>query len=358
MVSPGAYAEYQERRRRRRYAVLSALGESGFVPRDAEALNAFPFSFAASQRCETLDIDAIARAPSSPLIPYEWYDYEPKADEQTTGSVVVLWLDEAKFQEQPLHRLQQLLRYVLCKVLADRGRGIKAVVLGPARSGTLRKMVSESNEKNIADSANWLRKSSKLTEFLIVSPYATVADAELRKRWTQGSPSLLGKTFTADCHPKSPSTCLRFLRTINSDDLLIKRLVDELKKRRVKPETDTTVVISEWDTYFGRSLPREFAADYCPDPNHCKQLLRYTYQRGIDGITAGEEEVQPAASDIIKNTKKQRAAFPMPELSSVRRPVGTGQFDYLRRLATGATRRPRPLRGERHAEIGIVGGIS
>jgi len=30
----------------------------------------------------------------------------------------------------------------------------------------------------------------------------------------------------------------------------------------------------------------------------------------------------------------------------------------LEDAATGATRRPRPLRGERHAEIRVVGGIS
>lgn len=37
MLSPGRYAEIEERRRRRRYAVLAGVAEAGFVPQDAEA---------------------------------------------------------------------------------------------------------------------------------------------------------------------------------------------------------------------------------------------------------------------------------------------------------------------------------
>jgi hypothetical protein len=370
MVSPGSYSELEERRRRRRYAVLSALGASGFVPRDAEALRAFPLRFHVcddyASTVTTYLVSSMSHSSStgsakdeqspSLYVPYEWYDHEsPSPKPKNARSVVVLWLDESKFADKPFCRLQQLVDYILGKTAGKYKRNIETIVLGPARSGTLRKMV----ENRYSASIDQLRDQSGLAGFYILSSTATVADADLLGKWppkdeksageakTGDEIRLLGEKFSqSDCDPKAApkQTCLRFLRTIRSDDKLIRSLVGELRKRHILPDKDTTVVISEWDTYFGRFLPRAFALEYCGEPEPCEHLLRYTYQRGIDGITVGEEGAPPVPADIAKDAKQEGAEFPLAGTSSVRRPVGTGQFDYLRRLASAIGNKDRELR--------------
>ncbi|NIP72735.1 MAG: hypothetical protein GWO16_06720 [Gammaproteobacteria bacterium] len=334
MVSPGSYAELEERRRRRRYAVLSALGESGFAPRDAEALGVF-----------TLGGDSTATAQS--YVPYEWYDYERRSpgSRSATRSVVVLWLDESKFEADPFPRFRRLVSDLLHGVEPGRKRSIKAVVLGPARSGTLRNMVEHRDSRHL----KWLRSESGLAGFYIISSTATVATADLlgqRPDAAGGSAQtgrLLGDHFSQSCAADYRRTCLRFLRTIRSDDKLIEQLVAELDRRKIDPAQDNTVVISEWDTYFGRSLPRAFAYHYCGDPEGCPHLLRYTYQRGIDGITVRAKEGS-AADERPREAAEENVQLPFADATGVRRPVGTGQFDYLRRLAAHIGAEDRELR--------------
>ncbi|UCE90312.1 MAG: hypothetical protein JSW10_05720 [Pseudomonadota bacterium] len=358
LVSPGSYAELEERRRRRRYAVLSGLGEEHFVPRNPEALSVFyrPKLGSSDGECfssnETDKGNSLSEKCYS--VPYEWYDYEgPAGETSEQRQVLVLWLNEPQFVDAPLTRIKDFLVGLL-PVPEDGSLGItvRATLLGPARSDALRNLVTK--EKDGA--YEWLRCSSGLSEFNITSSTATVADADLIGEWTF-DPSkekrlippleaLQQRVIKVDCNkidgPKSPvRTEMQFLRTIRSDEVLIKNLAAELKDNRsISEREDYVVVISEWDTYFGRFLPRAFTKHFCA-PN-CDNVLRYSYQRGMDGIIAGEQGAPPP-SQRAKQAKAVGLA-PSIDVTPMRRPVGTGQFDYLRRLATDIRKKDRELR--------------
>ena len=51
--------------------------------------------------------------------------------------------------------------------------------------------------------------------------------------------------------------------TIGSDDQLLNALTQELERRRVKFERDAVILISDWDSFYGRVLPIEFTAAVC-----------------------------------------------------------------------------------------------
>src|SRR6185437_9243983 len=60
---------------------------------------------------------------------------------------------------------------------------------------------------------------------------------------------------------------IKLTRTINTDAVLAEQLVHELKRRQVDLKSCASrhcnpriALISEWDTLYGRSLPRTFAA--------------------------------------------------------------------------------------------------
>jgi hypothetical protein len=142
-----------------------------------------------------------------------------------------------------------------------------------------------------------------------------------------------------------------------TDDDMARVLVDELERRGVKlvGNRDSVVLISEWDTAYGRALPLTFAAEVerrrrrlstpaamderavqiaqllevLPDlRNDAKSwpsnLLRFSYLRGVDGRLPGEGGPKPAASQ-----SKSKGS----EMGELDRPEGQSQLDYVPRLA-------------------------
>lgn len=377
MVSPGSYAELEERRRRRRYAVLSGLGEEHFVPRNPEILNVFYLPKAKPAEQVTLPSIADASASSNCAtgepqtsnscypVPYEWYDYEDTGGNTTDQrQVLVLWLDESQFADTPLKRISNFLEGLLTAKKLQKAT-VRATVLGPARSDALRNLVTKKTQEE-TDAFNWLRDRSHLAEFNIISSTATVADADLIGEWSpevildesvrspilKYYPEFSGENCPATGTTTTGKPCMRFLRTIQSDEVLIRKLAAELKQNRnIDSNNDYVVVISEWDTYFGRFLPRAFTKHFCAPI--CDTVLRYSYQRGMDGIVVGEHN----SMDSSQHSGQQKAGGLSPSIdaSMVRRPAGTGQFDYLRRLAADISKKDRELRlGTGHGVRAVV----
>lgn len=347
MLTPGSYAEIEERRRRWRYAILAALGDSGFVPRSAESLGLFHLrpkcEKVAGERPDAFQVEATRCERSEGDLPYEWYDYEdPVSGQLAKRSVLLLWLDESWLGNEPFERIGALVEQVLS--LPVNRSHVSWVMIGPSSSGTLRSMVRRKKETAAIEK---LRTRSGLDSFYILSPVATVDDCDLDRTlpYCDTTPScetaphgpdgrdsaapsdLLGEYFTEKypCRSEDGETCMRFLRTIRSDKDLIAELGKELKRRGVKAN-DPIIALSEWDTYFGRSIPRSLYGVLTKGTDH-PNLRRYTYERGIDGIALGEEMAQP---------QSQPRGNPGPtgsDITMIRRPLGTGQFDYLRRLA-------------------------
>ncbi len=396
LVSPGSYAVQEERRRRRRYAVLSALGEENYIPKNSDMLNVFyqpnsrsseknscfslltgasqdkessedkiPSDDKVSSEDKILSDDKVSsedKKPSIPKtdnngqtflenhysIPYEWHYYENFSNNTNEQhQVLVLWLDESQFVDSPLNCVTQLLDKLLPKDKQKLEHNINATLIGPARSDTLRNLVT----KDESFAYQFLCCDPRLSVFNIFSATATVDDKNLiNDKNLSDSPlsKLKNKIEKYGDNKHRPS--LNFLRTIQSDDILINKLAKELiLKRMISPEEDRVVVISEMDTYFGRSLPRAFEEYFCGngnrDKNGCNNhLVRYNYQRGMDGIIAGEKG-SPTSSVSSKSEKKNGLSQSIGS-AAMRRPVGPGQFDYLRRLATEIKQKDREWRLE------------
>jgi hypothetical protein len=105
----------------------------------------------------------------------------------------------------------------------------------------------------------------------------------------------------------------------------------------VIPGRDKVVVLTEWDSPYGRSLATTFAArashqpyaallDH-PEITRPKWILPYQYLRGIDGRLPGEQSKDNNRE--AADTKQNALTQPKPEEAT----EGVNQSDYLRRLA-------------------------
>lgn len=272
LVWPGAHVEVEEQRRRIRYAVISALIESCYAPRDPERLGVL------------MSMNGLGEPL---LVPYEWYDREPtscpagdrgpfdsEASSPSTAkpppdSVLVLWLDDAQVGKHPFRTLNALLQKVLDAQFTPPEQRSLAII-GPARSDTLRNMVRERACPSLED-LTW-EFSVGGAPIRILSPHATVSDAEIIRNTgavlsNQSLEHVFGAPMAQDLPP------IQFLRTSRDDEALITALVAELERRGITvpdkegaDEGDHIVVISEWDTYYGRALPIELAQTLCQKP--------------------------------------------------------------------------------------------
>lgn len=182
---------------------------------------------------------------------------------------------------------------------------------------------------------------------------------------------------------RGPAAVATLHRTSATDSLLCQALTRELELRGVRVADATAkhhvVVVSEWDTYYGRALPLTFAAtvlharqrggtdpggDPTPYDEHIVGLIgrgdggasvdrlhRFSYLRGVDGVTADAGTAAGGSED------KKQAAVAAQETAR-ERPDGTAQFDCMRRLADRIkdlnTRLER--NGDGHvAAIGVLG---
>lgn len=105
MLPGGSYAEVEERRRRKRYAVLSALGISGFEPK----LNSSIEYFSLQKPSELVPINRYFQA-----VPYEWYTADSlRPLLSNVNNLLVLWLDESEYAAAPYENLYWLVTGLL-----------------------------------------------------------------------------------------------------------------------------------------------------------------------------------------------------------------------------------------------------
>jgi hypothetical protein len=119
---------------------------------------------------------------------------------------------------------------------------------------------------------------------------------------------------------------------------------------------DRIALVSEWDTFYGRSLPKALGAVLCPNIalSDCRTVVQASYLQGIDGTLPGEGVPAPApTSDSAKRDPKDQTK------ESVRseRADGRHQFDYLRRLADRLRQQNAQWKGTKGEikAIGILG---
>ncbi|MCF8082928.1 MAG: hypothetical protein K9M96_07525, partial [Deltaproteobacteria bacterium] len=360
MVRDEPYAEDIESRIRWRYAVLSALGESWYIPMDAERIGYLEHvEFGKENKQNNVNAEPEENKTGKvnvgskkswymEILPYEWFESENDPDKL----VLVLWLDDSRFYGSPLKRLSDLAAGLKEKL--ENGKGLGLRILGPPDSTILKDMVRENN-------LGLCNKCKENLEDVHVFSWAATLDAE-----KMDVPSVAGR-IEENCQIGEEKT-LKFIRIIGPDQRLTDLLVDELGLRiqGLSPEKNSKrsdrkvhiALISEWDTVYGRNLPEAFAKSVAEKSGkNVSDIHRFSYMRGIDGLVPGKTSEKTNVD--ATNAKSANSKETSLENGDIERPVGQSQFDYLRRLASRLKMLDERIikegRGDGIQAIGVLG---
>lgn len=370
-VDGSPYASGAESRLRDRYALVSALGAAGYLPESGESIRFFEWQPALDEAV---------------VVPAEWFVPGPRVTEPGKKSqVLVLWLKDQDVGAKPLESLAQLFAYLNTQlgVPASRYR-----ILGPRTSGSLGAMLSELNAPPSRPATG--DRSSASSQSTAPLGKVLLKDAIIYSSWaTAADPVLLGETSGQDSGKSVEDLFkdagLTLIRTIGTDDVLAEQLVEELTRRRIDltiPRDEAGVckepcqiphiaLISEWDTLYGRALPRTFVAvanrlaeraagKAARSLTHHFQELRaeqyptwvhrYSYLAGLDGELPPKENGKDAGAGKSKPGVKGLSSDPVMEEA----PVGRSQLDYLRRLVE-TLKREETTADDEFKAIGVLG---
>jgi hypothetical protein len=347
MVYGGPFAEETEVRMRHRYAALSALGRLGFVPEDPARIDYIPVV--------PIDFSGSVKISLSNIMPFEWLKYKGKLKDGKNDAVLLLWLNNDLFKERPLFALANLVQRLGLsdKLMKVDNHLLKFKVIGPIESKTLLEMLEEMPSSE---------SFSGLSGVEIYSAMATVDDEILLQGVTGRDPLRNCKSAPDEVvgNIEGKAKGIHFERTIGSDRRLAEKLIEELQNRRVSFGKDHLVLISEWDTYYGRSLPETFKQvlqekvrrlNPEADPREIeKRVHRVSYLRGIDGVLPGDKEEKKKDSTNQKDKSDN-------VIAKLEEPTGRSQYDYLRRLTEEMYRFDKRLneKGETIKAIGVLG---
>jgi hypothetical protein len=408
MVSGGPYSEDREDRIRSRFAVVSALGRRHYVPKDEAHLGYVVTPWPSTRELSDwarvtflpgltdpgarMPCDVPFRCSETLAIPYEWYRskvFQPKRQDASGDDVLVLWLDERFFADDPTSRLPILLANL---IEASRGQsgmiGKPAPVvrlIGPQTSKTLRAMLRNKlgeGDPPVPDEAlaGWTTARQALAAIEIYSATASAMDDVLVLDGpANGAPRE---------HVRERLEQLGFhgAHFLNADDAhLADEVLNELARRGVclpgrkpacaGPKSDHIVLLSEWDTFYGRMLSLTYGTVLIRDTNsevtpseivrkHLADEIRlpsnlhsFVYLRGLDGRTV--QDADAASRDSSSNAKTrdrpeslQAVVEWKPEENKAE---GPWQFDYLSRTGEALAALQARLRMRDEGEIKAVG---
>lgn len=405
MVESGPYAEDRENRMRHRYAVLAALGVAGYVPSDGEHIgfvgipwetereltnyqrgDRFPLLCRLAEYLHTFE--SLGAEVRELDVPYEWqirYVPHQAATTHAANQVLILWLEEDAFGDQPLTRLAMLMRQLgFADMSRDFPRQAMIRVLGPASSTTLRAATMDDILRRPQFNLARELRAAGDDGLEIYSFSATTAEEDLRSdvKPDEGSSTAspdfghLGQNPMLWRLPARGRQLATIVRTSGTDERLAEALADELDLRGFDWANDRIAVIAEWDTIYGRTLPLEMAASVRQrlpsgpvdrrnwvhrvwDGNETwpPQIYRYSYLRGLDGRLPGDSKsTPPSGTSGVSQVGATRspaddAAQPARQ-GAVEQPQGAAQLDYLRRVAADLVRRDVEHRVK---AIGVLG---
>jgi len=245
MVSAGPYPEDEERRLRRRYAVIAGLAASGYQPENAAHIGYVDDLPKAKTKdeasCKGNHRDDVL-LPA--IMPYEWFK-----NSEDDSYFLLLWLDEDAFARKPLCKLSFLVGEMTKGEIEGAIDEFK--IIGPSSSGTLKSMTKELEKGGFDNLKNNVQ---------IFSAIATAQDSVLtgNDNWKKSPDGLDSVEEAFKAHGIS------LFRTIADDGALAKVLTIELTNRifdlteKSKQENFQIALVSEWDTLYGRSLPDAF----------------------------------------------------------------------------------------------------
>jgi len=384
-MSGAPYAEDSEARRRIRYAVLAGLDRAGFAPTDAQHIGYF-----APTKDERIKLPSV--------VPFEWFK-RPDG----TRRILVFWLDEDVLGDKALQQLSRL----VC-VLRTQGLDrlpelakIRIRILGPQNSDTLLAMARDAHEQD-----PFCPRTPDTDKKTNSAPANMAVDGKTEAAvFTSNWPNLNGVEFYAydaivndefllkDLLPDGPSPResahdyfaergVSLYRTIATDDILAEGVVKELSQRGVRPglvATDHVALISEWDTFYSRTFPDIMTLCFARShfrpcsPHHAggrpwaysfnhPWVHKLKYLRGLDGqLSRDEATADRKAGKGAEAGDDQAAAKEAPkartDANALDRPIGQGQFDYLRRIANHLRKIDEDLRRKDAGSIKAIGVV-
>lgn len=383
------------------YAVLAGLHKAGFVPEDAEHIHYFRLpeypTLPAPPDQKPVDAQHIGyiRMPEHPALPAP-PDQKPAppdrplpvvpyesflgADAQGAHRTVLLWLDETDvLGHSPLSNFERL-AFFLRTGDGKWATNVQFTILGPNTSDILHDMEKEASSAGpppgATDCEAKIEEQERWPYLKGIRFYTYGASAEDHKL-LQGLP-----TSCTSVHDYFANLGLNLQRTIATDDVLARGIVSELKLRGIEPgkveranakstakpepkaEEQHLALISEWDTFYGQTLPGTM--EHCfEDPNCAGKeghawVHKFTYLRGLDGQlpgVQGSEDRKGGKGTGEADSKSSPAGFLKAQTDAQEsdRPNGQGQFDYLRRLTAHLRRTDEGLRQSGEGRIRAIG---
>ncbi len=357
----GPYQEAAEIRMRRRYAVLSALANKQAAPQDEEHIGYF-------------HPDPKPKMALQKRVAFEWWSLS-----DNKRKVLLLWVDESSLSRCPAAKLKELLMQA-----SQENRDVfNYAVIGPNTSTLLRDMLKEVAGDKKNDLVNQcaandgtkttLGEINRQTKIVYFSAGATASDEDLLK----------DIVLVPKC--KIISQCLgaanvNLYRTTATDDAMMEILVKELDVRQVKPhyndpdiiyllmhwlpeklgyhqdtkaeQEDHIVILSEWDTFYGRVMPDAFKNAWGKVNDDTVHI--YGYMRGLDGKLPEQGDKAVSVAEKKSDSKDKSDTDVLIEF-----PEGQNQKDYLRRLTNSIIELDHDLKDKGSkkgvAAIGVLG---
>ncbi len=357
-----------ETRRRDRYAVIAALGTGCFAPARREVIEYAKWKRATGELGE----------PET-LVPFEWFKLrtlrtcvDGDHDQHPRYShVLVLWIDESRIAREPIRALRDLiaqLTTITPEPTGDRSEPHRLLpvvfkILGPRSSAVLREMLRDA----------WRMpgpyQQDHRGDFQLFSPWATASQEIFMVSSGDGDSQPHGWL-----RRQLRRAGVELSHSVLSDFDLSLSLVQELGRRGVDWSTvvdnnaagDSIALISEWDTFYARTLSLQFTAAVCHSHPQCAksrslpQLLewfksekhlddlkikRYYYFAGLDGYKPGKGRPKPGVKKPEDLAKLLDGGTDRKEpLENLEQPEGDPQLDYARRLADKIVRDDREAR--------------
>lgn len=319
-LTGGDFPEEIETRLRARYAVVSALGVSGYVPDYSGRLSCGASPWGGATEVFPNEVYRLAAPTSDPSFGrVDLHGLTGITDPgRSPHRVVVIWMDEGLFDNQrPASLLASWVR-----TLQSPNR--KVAILGPQESGTLLGFLREPKpappEPELSPRVGIYSFCSTVASLREPAPPSPVSPPP--------SDTLRSRGFD-------------LVHVIGTDRELADALRDELALRGVD-STKRIALVAEWDTFYSESMFDVF-------DNVFSSPRFFTYQRGIDGrlpkdpaaaggsASSGASSVLPGGEPLVRG----------PATTS----FGRSQIDYLPRLVG----QMKASGGANWAAIGVLG---
>lgn len=347
------YPADAEVRRRLRYAVELAVLNSKFAPEDRNHIGVAAVAVTNS-----------ANATNRLQLAFEWFQATPTPSASERSSLLVLWLREDDIAAEPLGTLDGLLACLGVAHTSTNGSMIACTnasvcLVGPRSSDTLRALANTRPQTN-SPCCELAQKG----RFRIFSPEATAPDSLLfpDHAGTVQAPNaptrpILSQLLATNLAPDV------FTNWIATDYQLAELIVEELRNRGKDQQLapgDIIVLVSEADTFYGRSLPKAIelalGTPQLPDASFSPytELWRFGYLRGLEGTKAAPPEDAKKASPVSPAASPEAVVAAALKKSS-EKAEGESQTDYAERLAGLLRREEAQLRWSGKGRILAVG---